>query len=442
MLEPLKWFKTGCFWSIPIIISPLVITSCGQNLANQNHHQINTINDLKVVNEQIISQLMLRNINTMQDLVQLGISFDLDNKNDQALTMIKQKWINLTNQNQTDFDPNVALEWKVSTTSQWTIKVLATQSYDLSRLANNDQRIFLSLKIAFYYQNQFVSTKMIQSDYFQNSNYPIKYQFNGNYDQFLNQIPLTNDDLIYHRLVSAAHQTNIQSATNFNQDQQLLIDEQQRLTIIKSTIDEDQLIANLKAYDQALQQWLIAKLNNQQVGDQNANLIPALQKVLIAKLKLLQTSQLKYQWNAIEIDNQISKIDLKQLNLKWTQQDQINFNQADWKTKMHILALDQSPLNANQLAAKIALLINENYFRFDQLSNQLVFTYFDQDVQLWTNDDPLLANLISYVQNWSGQLEQLNQLVNHIEMHQKTTAASGKQLSLSAPITIRGHQND
>lgn len=441
MWQQLKWLKTGFVSLIPITISPLVIASCAQNVAtNPNHHQINTINDYKVVNEQIINQLIVANIKTVQDLLQLGISLDLINAKDQALTMIKQKWINLTNQNQTDFDPNLALNWNVNTTSQWTIKVLATQAYDLNRLANNDQRIFLSLKIAFYYQNQFISTKMIQSDDFQTSNYPIKYQFNSNYDQFLNQIPLTNDDLIYHRLVSASHQANVQSGFNFNQVQ-LLIDEQQRLTIVKSIINEDQLGINLKAYDQALQQWLIAKLNAQ-ASDQNPNLIPALQKVLIAKLKLLQTSQLKHQWNAIEIDNQISKIDLKQLNLKWTQQDQINFNQADWATKMHILALDQSPLNANQLAAKIALLINANYFTFDQLTNHLVFTYHDQDLQLWTNDDAILANLISYVQNWSGQVEQINQLVNHIEMHQKSLVASGKQLSLSAPIIIRGHQND
>lgn len=440
MWQQLKWFKTGFVSLIPITMSPLVITSCAQNVPNQNHHQINTINDHKVVNEQIISQLMVTKINKVQDLLQLGISLDLASANDQALTMIKQKWINLTNQNQSDFDPNVALNWKVSSTSQWTIKVLATQAYDLNRLANNDQRIFLSLKISFYYQNQFVSTKMIQSDYFQTSNYPIRYNFNSNYDQFLNQIPLTNDDLIYHRLISAAHQANVQSAFNFNQVQ-LLIDGQQRLIILKSTINENQLGLNLKTYDQALQQWLIAKLNAQ-TNDQNLNLVPALQKVLIAKLKLLQTSQLNHQWNAIEIDNQISKIDLKQLNLKWTQQDQTNFNQADWATKMHILALDQSPLNANQLAAKIALLINANYFTFDQSTSHLVFTYFDQDLQLWTNDDAILANLISYVQNWSGQVEQINQLVNHIEMHQKTPVATGKQLTLSAPIIIRGHQND
>ena len=198
MWQQLKWLKTGFVSLIPITISPLVIASCAQNVAtNPNHHQINTINDYKVVNEQIINQLIVANIKTVQDLLQLGISLDLINAKDQALTMIKQKWINLTNQNQTDFDPNLALNWNVNTTSQWTIKVLATQAYDLNRLANNDQRIFLSLKIAFYYQNQFISTKMIQSDDFQTSNYPIKYQFNSNYDQFLNQIPLTNDCLLY-----------------------------------------------------------------------------------------------------------------------------------------------------------------------------------------------------------------------------------------------------
>ena len=413
-------FKTLSLTSITLVtFTPVIITSCATNQTNFNPiNNQTTISDAKILNEQIFPQLIVAKINSTSDLKQLGITLALKANYDQALRAIKQKWTSLTNQNQSDLNPNLDLEWTINNPKDnpWQIRILATQIYDLELLAHT-QQINLALKIEFKYQNQLISTKLISDSTFKDHKYPISYQFNPNYANYLNRIPITNDDLIYHRLVNASHQFNPEVLTNFIPIA-IAIDQQQMVSLITTQFNEHQLVAKINNWDQAIQQWLIAKINYQ-ADDHKTNqlLIQTLKQALINQLEVFKAYQISYQIQPIKLNQTITKINLDVLNRHWSQFNLTVFNQGNYQTKLQILGLDQDNLNPEQLIVKLALLIKDDWFQANPITKTLAFDYPLSTINVLTNNIDVLNNLISYVHHWNGQINQIEQLIRHFQQN-------------------------
>lgn len=421
-----------------LMIPVSLITSCATTIQNQFESLVwKPITTNQQIHNQLLPALIVENITNLQGLKNaLKIEIKLLNQDHLEQTM-NQKWYQMVDQNQPVINPNLDLKWNVTNqdlNSPWTIKILGAQFYHLDALMNNDFSFKIDLKVAFYYQNEYINTKAITIDDL-NLKYPTTYQFSPQFNDVHQQKQISNDDLILQRFVQASNQFNPEFSLQTKSQIGLASDQSFYVKISQATNE-----IPLKTWDQlhfAQNQFLLTKLNfdpNEQ--NHHQQLIKATKLLLAAQANLIKAAGFRTTFYQIKLNDQITKIDLKQLNLTWSAAMVNSFNNANQASKANVLKINQNlATNDSVLLAQLTLLINSEFITTD--SQNLIFNYPSFRWQIISSDQEQLKSLITYIEQWRGQLLQLNQLINHYDRQIIQSESYSHYHQVSAPITIK-----
>lgn len=415
-----------------------LVTSCATIIQNRFEPLIwKPITTNQEIHNQLLPDLIVENINNLQGLKNaLKIDIKLLNQ-DHLEQMMNQKWYQMVDQNQPVINPNLALEWNVinqDPNSPWAINILGAQFYHLDALMNNDFSFKIDLKVAFYYQNQYINTKALTIDNLK-IKYPTTYQFSPQFNDVHQQKQISNDDLILQRFVQASNQFNPEFSLQTKSQIGLAPDQSFYVKITKATND-----IPLNTWNQlhfAQNQFLLTKLNfdpNDQ--NQHQQLINATKLLLAAQANLIKTAGFRTTFYQIKLNDQITKLDPNQLNLTWSAAMVNDFNDANQASKADVLKINQNlATNESVLLAQLTLLINSEFITTD--GQNLIFNYPSFRWQVVSGNQEQLRSLITYIEQWRGQLLQLNQLINHYDQQIIQNEDYSQYHQVSALITIK-----